>query len=139
MLNPYRYERKVYAENEEEKTRECSKCKSMLPISDFWRNKNKIGGRERVCKTCSTARQKAQRQTDEYREKDKLYLQKHRNENRDKYRARWLVDYHLRKGNIQKPERCEQCKKMDKLTAHHKDYNKPLDIVWLCYECHRNV
>ncbi len=42
----------------------------------------------------------------------------------------------VKKGNIVKPARCEECNKKHKLTAHHEDYNKPLDVEWLCYECH---
>lgn len=35
-----------------------------------------------------------------------------------------------------KPDLCEGCNKEKKLTGHHKDYSKPLEVEWLCYECH---
>src|SRR5580765_3386225 len=31
---------------------------------------------------------------------------------------------------------CSQCAAV-KAEAHHEDYNKPLDVVWLCAGCHR--
>ncbi|KKN02030.1 hypothetical protein LCGC14_1121860, partial [marine sediment metagenome] len=35
---------------------------------------------------------------------------------------------------------CDQCKKKiiepRKLCGHHDDYNKPLEVQWLCYFCH---
>jgi hypothetical protein len=31
---------------------------------------------------------------------------------------------------------CSQCG-APKTDAHHEDYSKPLDVVWLCRKCHR--
>lgn len=33
------------------------------------------------------------------------------------------------------PEPCERCNAPDAL-AHHEDYSKPLEIMWLCPSCH---
>ena len=40
-------------------------------------------------------------------------------------------------GEIIRPELCETCKKRTFLVRHHRDYNKPLEITWLCGSCHR--
>jgi len=35
------------------------------------------------------------------------------------------------------PLACERCKKLTKkLSRHHPDYSKPLEIMWLCKKCH---
>ena len=31
---------------------------------------------------------------------------------------------------------CERCGK-EKTDAHHPDYSKPLEVVWLCRSCHK--
>ena len=57
----------------------------------------------------------------------------------EKWRARSKVSYAVRTGKIIKPKKCESCLKENlKLQAHHEDYTKPLDVMWLCVGCHNN-
>lgn len=54
-----------------------------------------------------------------------------------KMRANNWVNYNLRCGNIQKAKICQRCNiKADKIDAHHEDYDKPKEIIWLCRTCH---
>lgn len=55
-----------------------------------------------------------------------------------KFLARNIVNSHLRSGKIQMLP-CAGCGTMDHVEAHHEDYDKPLDIIWLCRGCHRMV
>lgn len=49
---------------------------------------------------------------------------------RAQQRVRWAV-YH---GKLKKPTACERChKETERLQAHHDDYSKPLDVMWLCW------
>ena len=44
----------------------------------------------------------------------------------------------LNRGDLTRPAVCEGCGRSDAvIDAHHDDYNKPLDVIWLCRFCHR--
>jgi hypothetical protein len=48
----------------------------------------------------------------------------------------------IKSGLVTKPDQCSRCNKTAtgmQLQAHHYDYNKPLDVVWLCIACHKQV
>jgi hypothetical protein len=46
----------------------------------------------------------------------------------------------VKAGLLTKPDRCSQCgRKADFIEAHHEDYARPLDVVWLCKSCHTQL
>lgn len=52
-------------------------------------------------------------------------------------RAAWqAVDRALRNGQLIKPSRCA-CGRNARVNAHHDDYARPLDVLWLCGVCHK--
>lgn len=54
----------------------------------------------------------------------------------DKRRAHSAVWREVRAGRIVRSPLCSCCDRKSKLQAHHADYSKPLDVVWLCPGCH---
>jgi ribosomal protein S27AE len=56
-----------------------------------------------------------------------------------KYLAWRTVSNSLRSGKLIKPDICSKCGSGKKIQAHHEDYSKPLDIIWLCFKCHREL
>lgn len=46
------------------------------------------------------------------------------------------VNYALKTGKLIRPANCSVCGVECKPHAHHSDYSKPLDIVWVCIKCH---
>lgn len=51
--------------------------------------------------------------------------------------ARVLTWRAIRDGVLVRPVKCDRCKiDTREITAHHIDYTKPLEVEWLCRECH---
>ena len=58
-------------------------------------------------------------------------------------RAQNILEKAVQKGIIQRKTVCECCGASGTFSdgrsmvqAHHTDYNKPLDVIWLCQKCH---
>ena len=77
----------------------------------------------------------------EWREKNKTYYKEYRDnpENKLKQAMRMLVNRNIQKGLLTKPLNCEDCKLEIKSEGHHEDYNKPLEVKWLCKKCHEKL
>lgn len=88
----------------------------------YQKNRQKIIEYMRNWKANHPESVKAYYHTEAYKE----YLKKHRTE----LLARWKTK-DLPKGNS-----CTICGSDDRLEKHHPDYDKPLDFVTLCKDCH---
>lgn len=61
-------------------------------------------------------------------------------------RAQNMVEYAIRAGSLHRPSVCEACGGTGQafkdgrapIQAHHADYNRPLDVMWLCKGCHHD-
>ena len=45
----------------------------------------------------------------------------------------------VKKGKIKRIDICTACGSSKQVQAHHNDYTKPFEVVWLCCKCHRLV
>ena len=61
----------------------------------------------------------------------------------DDDRAQNMVEKAVKKGTLIQPDTCSVCGQKQTfkdgrsgIQAHHDDYNKPLEIRWLCQKCH---
>lgn len=62
------------------------------------------------------------------------------NNNPEARAAHILVGNAIKGGRLVKPDHCAVCEEFTpsrKLHGHHDDYSKPLDVVWMCWQCHR--
>jgi hypothetical protein len=56
--------------------------------------------------------------------------------NKKKYLARQKLKNAIKKGVVKRANLCEQCGSLEKIQAHHYDYEKPLEVNRLCVKCH---
>lgn len=82
---------------------------------------------------------KKAKERDSYKNRKSEVTNKWRMRNKEKAACHQQVVRALKKGKIKKPETCLMCGKNDKLHAHHSDYKKPLEVVWVCPSCHRKI
>jgi hypothetical protein len=86
----------------------------------------------------------------EYAEKQKRYRHAHpeiyrnaaRKYQENKPRQYWsnqLINAAVHLGILTRPDHCSQCGSRKRIQAHHPDYSKPLEVVWLCATCHGKV
>ena len=136
--------------NMREKT--CFKCNIKKPITEFYIHKQMSDGYLNKCKECNkkdvtnnyklkrkqyhdyekTRNQKIQRKKNKV-----IYTKKSREKNPEKYKARLAISNGIKNGTlVQEP--CIYCGNI-KSEAHHHDYSKPLDIIWVCFKCHREI
>lgn len=127
-----------------EKTRLQSKKQRESDKFKVWRKEHQRKNREKI--------RKQQREYSELnREKVREYNRSYRNRNFEKfkeshrkscekyperYKARKMLNYAIEYGYITRKERCERCEIFLKTEAHHPDYSKPLEVVWMCKSCH---
>jgi len=129
--------------------KECKKCGATKALDDFYRHPGNRDGRQGKCKECAKAAvranyrkrrnakreyERARQQKPERRRKKLEYQRQYRERYPEKTRARARVWKAIRDGRlIRQP--CEHCG--DELAqAHHPDYSKPLEVMWLCVTCH---
>jgi hypothetical protein len=70
-------------------------------------------------------------------DKIKAYNRKRKAECPEEVVARNAINNGIRDGRVFRPDSCSVCGKTGRLDGHHRDYTKPLDVVWLCISCHR--
>ena len=66
------------------------------------------------------------------------YSEKYRSGNPEKIKARNTVNHAIESGKI-KRHPCSVCGSTENLDAHHEDYSKPLNVVWLCRTHHARL
>lgn len=88
-------------------------------------------------RTWSRIRQKRNIKGDEWLQLRLLQgVRRYRAKFPEKARARDIARNAIRRGEIIRPDHCQNCNKPCSPDAHHEDYSKPLEVIFLCDECH---
>jgi hypothetical protein len=148
--NPYIKIGRIYIDpNRDRKV--CPGCKEELAIAEFGSNKQATDGHDNMCRPCRAAVQLEYRwkNIDKMRKRERINGRGPISDREKRYKAYYRAKYpHRIKANsavmcalkkgILKKQPCEECgSDALKSHAHHDDYNKPLDVRWLCSIHHR--
>ena len=134
-------------------THMCRQCFATKSLTEFSKAKSRPLGIRDWCRACvhayaTTASQRAkdrarhrERMTNpEKQEQRRAYFQAYAREYRknpiyQRQRDARLIINLLRRHGWLKPQPCQECGDT-KVQAHHPDYDRPLDVIWLCRPCH---
>jgi hypothetical protein len=122
-------------------------CKGCVKdrINEYRRNNidqirayDRLRGRSQKSKELRASYKKkmVEEQPGRYREIRRTSTRKYRESHVKANIAHNIVNNSIKKGLLVKPECCEKCGRAGKLEGHHHDYEKPLEVTWLCPACH---
>lgn len=115
----------------------CARCH--LPEKDLMKHSIKGKRQYYICRTCNTKRHKKYRLTQSGKIKSRFFAQQSEKNHPEKTKARQIVHRNLLSGKLIKPLVCNRCFKSLKIEAHHDDYTKPLEVIWVCRSCHADI
>lgn len=132
--------------------KQCTVCKELKPLEAFHRNRSKKDGRDCRCSACKNAKGRSYYHADPVRKEKIIASVKayqagpgrelanatksaYHTRHAKKRRAHNLVYNALRRGDLVKRP-CERCGEL-KVVGHHDDYDRPLDVRWLCERHHK--
>ena len=127
----------------------CSRCHQQKEERNFQIRTSSRDGLTAACRTCLAEYDKeraglphrvsARREyqsSERGRERCNAAKKRFIQSNPWKRKAHIIVGNFLRDGKLIRPPQCECCGSECKPQAHHCDYSKPTDVMWLCKSCH---
>lgn len=143
----------------------CNMCGQTKPETDFYVHQAAPTGRQTRCKGCwkishsrsleekrateegrkkRSAWRRTRTLTDAAVERERRHSRKFATEHPEKVSAQRMVRRALSSGKLTRPDKCGHCGQPSipfrdgrpSIQAHHHDYSKPLDVMWLCVDCH---
>lgn len=146
--------------------KQCTCCKIEKQTKEFYKKKGGQYGVHAECKKCLKEKNKIYRKNnpEKIRIRDSIYSSRLKEqygnscqrtlvrlsersligferyaEKKMQLLAGSLLNYAVRIKIIKKPEKCSNCHKEREIQEHHSDYSKPLEVVWVCVECHAKL
>ena len=130
--------------------KECFKCKTVKPLSDFYKHSKMADGHVNKCKECNKndVTEHRNKNLEKIREYDRArgkeskrikatteITRAWRAEDSRRLVAHSQVAKAIRNGTLVR-QPCVRCAEA-KSIAHHEDYDHPLVVMWLCQACHK--
>lgn len=132
------------------RSKTCFKCNTVKPLDAFYKHSRMADGHVNKCKECNKldVRENRSKKLDYYREYDRArakaqervkaaaeIIKAWRDADKRRLQCHNAVARAVRNGELVR-QPCVRCGNVKSL-AHHEDYDKPLDVVWLCQPCHK--
>ncbi len=138
----------------------CFKCGVEKPLSEFYKHPKMADGHVNKCKDCAkkdvhenyiknidhykeyartdsrVSARKAYSKTDQGKQKHSEANDRWKEAHPDRRNASHQVNNAVRDGKLEPWPVCAVPSCCSKPEAHHPDYSKPLDVVWLCRKHH---
>lgn len=132
----------------------CGCCKAPKPADEYYADKRTANGLKAQCKKCHLETAVRTRDKERHRDYRRDSARRARASDPEKFRrrhleasrkrppagkrreARKLLNYAVRSGKVERPPKCQECDSRGLIHGHHEDYDRPLDVLWLCPECH---
>lgn len=130
----------------------CKACKSRISCASQIKNHEKVKRSHKKWRddNIGHVREKSKEYQRTNKERISELKRKHYKENQEYYisssrrsrlekpeqtKAHNAVKEAIRKGQLRRLP-CEKCGETNDVHGHHDDYNKPLEVIWLCRSCH---
>ena len=132
------------------RSKECFKCKTVKLLTEFYKHSAMADGHLNKCKECNKKDVLEHRLKNLYRIRE---YDRERAKNADRRKSNTEVNKAWRAEDVRRQKchgavrqaiingtlvkvPCIRCGEVKSL-AHHDDYDKPLDVMWLCQPCHK--
>jgi ribosomal protein S27AE len=132
------------------RSKECFKCKTVKPLEEFYKHPMMGDGHLNKCKECNKndvtanrnkniekirAYDRARGKIPERIKANTEVTRAWRAEDKRRQLGHVAVARAIRNGSLFRLP-CVRCGEKKSL-AHHEDYDKPLEVMWLCQPCHK--
>ena len=120
--------------------KKCFKCGEVKPLTEFYAHPETADGYLNKCKACArkdTRNHELMSPASVLESRIKTCKKKPTGVN-----ARRVVEAALNAGELTRPDHCSGCgcdNLEHRIEAHHCDYTRPMDVIWLCTPCHRRM
>ena len=151
------------------RTKQCSKCKKIKPVSDFRNNRKTIDGLSYYCRFCMNEYASKYRNTVNYKTSKERYRKTLKNKdaqnrynkskkgkntrlknvkcyqkrNPDKLKAQHTINHLIERGKLPKAstKRCHYCNKTASQYHHYLGYDKIhwFNVIPICAKCHKKI
>jgi hypothetical protein len=123
----------------------CKRCDNVRSCERYWADPDKHRRRHRARRRAHLVQERARvaaaNRTPRGRERNNAAVQRWRQRNPLANAARVQAAAAVCRGEIERPHSCEVrgCRRRVGLHAHHQDYERPIDIVFVCRQHHEAV